>query len=102
MLVALDECGERSKLLRYATDNLSEIPVMKMDTGGFATLLLKMNAISDKINTLKFDNLSVPVGPEQTSGPKPQFMQKSREVGGSMGIDMGSVDLMGRGLGRYY
>jgi len=50
VLATIDETGVSESLPRYATDNLEEIPSSRLDEGGLAVVISKLNKINDKLS----------------------------------------------------
>ena len=52
IIIAVNESGEVDKLPRCATDNLRDLPLMKIDESGLSIMLSKIDALNDKIDQL--------------------------------------------------
>ena len=50
LINAVDEANELDKLSIYATHNLDELPVTRMDTGGLSIVIAKLDKINDKLS----------------------------------------------------
>lgn len=59
LIDSVDELQAYDKLPRYVTDDLDDIPVFKMDAGGLAVLLAKLDSIEDKVGNYWY-NASCP------------------------------------------
>ena len=77
MFQAVDESSSLDKLPRYATDNLDELPITRMDTGGLSVVMAKLDSINEKLDSvglqvpraLRPDNPQVYMGECSHHGP---------------------------------
>ena len=81
LLRTIDELGAVEKLPRYATDNLDELPITRMDSGGLSVVVNKLDNICEKLTFIsQASRLQGPCG----RANKPQIMSVDSDGGGML------------------
>lgn len=84
LIHAIDDLGASEKLPRYATDNLDELPVTRMDSGGLAVVVNKLDTIFEKLSTVNLNpSLQGPSG-RMTGEARPPAVSVDSDGGGML------------------
>ena len=79
----IDDLGALERLPRYATDNLDELPITRMDSGGLSVVVNKLDNICETLSTLHHSAM--------LQGPSGRLINESRLPAVSVDSDGGGM-----------